>query len=131
MLALMEHPAALFLYGTLMRGQSHHHLLAGQTFISNAETVPAYRLLRVASWYPGLIACAEGAGVSVRGELWQVDAACLTRLDEFEDVNAGLYRRQPVRLQLPADWRARAVQTYLYQGDRAGCADCGRAWLGR
>lgn len=100
----------LFVYGTLKRGCANHRHLAGQTYVSEARTVPGYRLYHLGE-YPGMIAAPDDhAGVC--GEVWSVTPAALARLDAFEGVPEGLYRREPVALQPPfADHR---VDSYLY-----------------
>lgn len=85
--------AVLFVYGTLMRTGSNADRLAGGRFLRAAVTQPRYRLLDFGE-YPGLLA---GGDTAVRGELWQVDAALLARLDEFED-HPFLFARRPVAL---------------------------------
>ena len=89
----------LFVYGTLKRGCRNHHHLAGQVFVGVARTVPGYRLYDLGG-YPG-IAPSAADQEGVLGEVWSVDAAALQRLDAFEGVHEGLYRREPLALQPP------------------------------
>ena len=110
----------LFLYGTLKRGGVSAHLLAGQRFVGPARTRAAFRLYELEG-YPGLVP-AEG-GNAVEGELWEVDPACLVRLDQWEGVDQGLYARGPVALQPPHDG-ARA-EAYFYRRSVAGKRDLG------
>ncbi len=111
----------VFVYGTLKRGGENHRLLAGQRLLGEARTEPGFRLFLL-DGYPGMVAAAAG-GVSVEGELWEVDAACLARLDELEGTAEGLYARVPVRL-LPPHAGDRA-ETYLYRRSVEGRADLG------
>jgi gamma-glutamylcyclotransferase (GGCT)/AIG2-like uncharacterized protein YtfP len=94
-------PTLLFVYGTLKRGCSNHAHLAGQTFVAAARTPSGYRLYDLGG-YPGLYPHA-GDTAGVTGELWSVDDAALARLDRFEGVHEGLYRRTPLRLLAPHD----------------------------
>jgi gamma-glutamylcyclotransferase (GGCT)/AIG2-like uncharacterized protein YtfP len=113
----------LFVYGTLKRGYSRAPALAGQRFVGTARTVAGYRLYNCGE-YPGLVE--RAGGLSIVGELYEVDAECLARLDIVEDVEHGLYRREPVELMPPyADVHA---ETYLYCRDTAGLRDCGTIW---
>ena len=59
---------ALFVYGTLMRGQPNAHHLVSASFVGLAQTVAAFTLIR---WqgYPGL---RRGGSTGVRGELYRV-----------------------------------------------------------
>ena len=79
-------PNVLFVYGTLMRGQSNHALVASAARIERA-TVRGL-LFGLPAGYPALI---EGEGI-VYGELCFFDdlAAILPDIDEYE---GSLYRR--------------------------------------
>lgn len=73
----------LFVYGTLMRGESAHGLLgATARFVAEAQTEPRYTLLDMGE-YPALM---EGGTTAVRGELYEVDGEQLAALDRYEDV---------------------------------------------
>jgi gamma-glutamylaminecyclotransferase len=99
----------LFVYGTLMRGEHHHDLMAGAEFVREAETLPAYELV-VIDYFPALL---EGGQTCVRGELYRVDADMLARLDALEEV-PHYYVRARITLAdgTPAD-------TYLMPRERA------------
>jgi gamma-glutamylcyclotransferase (GGCT)/AIG2-like uncharacterized protein YtfP len=114
----------IFVYGTLKRGCRNHHHLAGQKFVGAARTVPGYTLFDLGG-YPGLVAkAADRAGVT--GEIWSVDAEALRRLDAFEGVPEGLYRRAPIALQAPhADTQADAYYA-LHRMD--GRREVGAEW---
>lgn len=122
---MAEAKAHLFVYGTLKRGDVRAYLLDGQAYVGEAATAPRYRLFNTGD-YPALVeAGAIGlGGVSVTGELWAVDEACLARLDEEEGVDEGLYARRGLEL---VDGRV-GVQTYLYLLPIDGMADCGTSW---
>lgn len=89
----------LFVYGTLKRGGCNHRHLADQTFLGAAQTVPGYQLFDLGG-YPG-IAAVPSAKAGVAGEVWAVSEAAWRRLDEFEGVAQGLYRRGPISLLPP------------------------------
>ncbi len=100
----------VFVYGTLKRGGSNHAFLADQTYLGDARTPPGYRLYLVAD-YPGMVVDrSDQRGVA--GEVWQVDAPTLARLDELEGVPERLYRRDLIQLLAP--FADQPVQTYLY-----------------
>lgn len=106
----------LFVYGTLKRGCRNHSVLRNQSFVGEASTVPGFRLLNLGE-YPGMIADHTSL-LSVTGEIWSVERAALERLDAFEGVGEGLYRRAAIRLQEP--FAHELIQTYLYARAIAG-----------
>jgi len=101
--------AILFFYGSLKRGYSNHHRVAGQEFLGEAVTEPRYRIIQLGD-YGGLIRD-DTHGVAVKGELWSVDAKCLAELDEFE-TGEGLWARLPVTVQGHA-----GAESYFWTGD--------------
>jgi gamma-glutamylaminecyclotransferase len=116
----------LFVYGTLKQGFSRNQYLRDQRFDGKARTVPRYRLFDCGS-YPGLVPAPIGAeGRSIEGEIWDVDAVCLTILDKVEAVGEGLYRRERVELETPFD--AMTVETYYFNQSTDGLCDCGDRW---
>jgi len=100
----------LFLYGSLMRGCCNHHHISDQRFIGDARTVTGYRLYEL-NGYPGMVV-EDSDTLGVPGELWEIDADCLARLNRFEGTDAGLYRLASIPLRPPFD--KTAVVTYLY-----------------
>jgi gamma-glutamylaminecyclotransferase len=113
----------LFVYGTLKRRCKNHHHLAAQRFIGEARTTAGHRLYDLGD-YPGLVLDATDTN-GVTGEIWDVDIATLARLDEFEGVTEGLYRRIQVQLQPPHD--VCDTCTYLYARN-PGTRQLGPSW---
>lgn len=113
----------VFVYGTLKRGHCRASNLSGQRFVGTAETVPRYRMRDVGT-YPGLIESADG--LAIQGEVWEVDNACLQRLDVVEAVNEGEYERRAIALQAPFDHEP--VEAYFYLRPTETMADCGITW---
>jgi gamma-glutamylcyclotransferase (GGCT)/AIG2-like uncharacterized protein YtfP len=117
----------LFVYGTLKRGCSNHRFIAGQRFIGLARTPPGYRLYDLGG-YPGIVTLA-GDREGVVGEVWAVDAEALKRLDHFEGVHEGLYRRETLPLLPPfADQR---IDAYVSALPIVGRPDVGSEWIER
>lgn len=73
---------ALLIYGTFMRGQPGHANLEGAEFLEAVETAPRYRLWEVDGTWPALIE--DGDGVAIAGELYEMPAERLARLEEVE-----------------------------------------------
>lgn len=114
----------LFVYGTLKRGHCRDYALRTQQFITEAQTLPEFRMFNLGT-YPGIIRAAE-SGVSIRGEIWSVSQECLKQIDDIEGTDEGLYERIEIDL-LDSDL---AVETYLCLTSVDGCPDCGTTWMG-
>ena len=114
----------IFVYGTLKRGCKNHRHLAGQTYVGEARTVPGFRLHHLGS-YPGMVAAPDDHE-GVTGELWDVDAAALAHLDDFEGVAEGFYRRKLVQLAAPSGQTT--AHTYLYARPIEGLPLIGPTW---
>lgn len=119
-------PRRVFVYGTLKRGLSNHHYLLGQRFVDEARTQPVYRLYDLGG-YPGMVEVSRD-GLSVEGEIWEIDETSLRRLDELEDIDGGEYARVFVKLAPPND-RER-IEGYLYRRLQSlkRCRDIGANW---
>ena len=115
----------LFVYGTLKRGCSNHAQMAGQEFVGLARTVAGYTLHDLGG-YPGIAADATDRH-GVVGEVWSVDADALRRLDQFEGVHEGLYRREPIPLQPP--FADRAIEAYVSALSVNGRPPVGSEWI--
>lgn len=114
----------IFVYGTLKRGCKNHAHIKDQTFETVARSLPGYRLYDLGQ-YPGLIEdAADGEGVA--GEIWQVDAQALRRLDRFEGTTEGLYVRRAIRLAAPHDLQP--VDAYFYLRPVTGYSAIGPEW---
>jgi gamma-glutamylcyclotransferase (GGCT)/AIG2-like uncharacterized protein YtfP len=112
---------AVFVYGTLKRSGSNHHLLAGQEFVGEAQTLPLYRLYDSGP-HPCLVENRQ-FGTAVRGEVWKVDDETLTRLDAFEEVSHTFSRRE-----IDLSGFSSPVFAYFYLGDVSTLRDCGDSW---
>ena len=90
----------VFVYGTLRRGfGNYRRLLEGNSrFIGEAATPAEFTLLDLGS-YPGLV---RGGETAVHGEVFEVDAATLARLDRLEG-HPSFYERQGLTVQLGSE----------------------------
>ena len=114
----------IFVYGTLKRGLSNHSYLAGQRFVTKARTQPEYRLFDLGG-YPGMVREKED-GLSIEGEIWEVDDRCLNRLDRLEDVEGGEYERTLIALATPLEHEQ--IEGYIYLRPTIGRPDLGSVW---
>ena len=117
-------PLLIFVYGTLKRGLSNHSYLAGQRFVSEARTRPEYRLFDLGG-FPGMVHAATD-GLSIEGEIWEIDETCLHGLDRLEDVMGGEYERAIIALAPPFD--DEKIEGYIYLRSVAGRRDAGSVW---
>lgn len=114
----------IFVYGTLKRDHSNHGYLRGQQFIGMAMTQPRYRLHDLGG-FPGMV-LDEREGTSIHGEVWEVDAECLARLDVLEDISGGEYAREVIPLLAP--WDQERIEGYRYLRDVSEARDIGGSW---
>ncbi|HXC02881.1 MAG TPA: gamma-glutamylcyclotransferase family protein [Opitutaceae bacterium] len=121
----MSNENLIFVYGTLKRGGSNQHYLAGQKFIGEARTLPGFRLFNLGQ-YPGMIPFADDLN-GVSGEVWSVEADCLEHLDLLEGLKEGLYRRELVPLLPP--FADRKIEGYIYARSVEGLRDIGGEYV--
>ena len=86
--------AQVFVYGTLLRGEPNHRLLAGSPLVGEARTEPAFELVSLGP-YPALVG---GGATSVKGEIYEVDMATLAALDRLEG-HPSFYQQKRIRLE--------------------------------
>ncbi len=72
----------VFVYGTLMKAEQHSEVLATSRFVGPAESLAEYELVQIDD-YPAMI---PGGATVIRGEVFEVDAATLAKLDALEEV---------------------------------------------
>ena len=117
------HPGALFVYGTLMRGQVQAALLEEHAPVSVcAGSVPG-RLLAL-GWYPGLVPPAHPSD-RVHGEVFRFESveSLIPELDVYEDFRGygapdSLYHR--VLLEVSTAVGRELAWAYLYVGSTVG-----------
>lgn len=115
----------LFVYGTLKEGECRASQLTGRRISVDAFTQPDYRMYRL-DGYPGLIEVTPGTGVSILGELWEIESANLSQIDLLEGVDEGWFERRPIRLANPLV--KDAAEAYFYLKSVVGRVECGRQW---
>jgi gamma-glutamylcyclotransferase (GGCT)/AIG2-like uncharacterized protein YtfP len=89
----------VFVYGTLKRGHGNHRLLADNRVIGEAVSLDRYMM-----WGQGIpfIAPDDDDGSPVAGELYEVDADTLAKLD---------------RLEGHPDWYCRELRSFTIAGE--------------
>ncbi|MET0123497.1 MAG: gamma-glutamylcyclotransferase family protein [Candidatus Thiodiazotropha sp. 6PLUC9] len=101
----MKTTSKVFVYGTLRKAQVNHHLLASATYVGLYNTQPHYKMFHLRG-YPGVV---KGGGTSIEGEIYQVDALTMKKLDRLEG-----YPHTYTRELIPSPWGM--VWIYLYRG---------------
>lgn len=110
----------IFVYGTLKKGYHNHHLIARQKFVCEAKTKPVYRLYHNGG-FPCMVE-ADNNGVSVKGEIYEVDEICLKRLDKLEGTPY-LYSRETLQIDYPEK-----VEVYIFRRPVSALKECGDSW---
>lgn len=85
----------VFVYGTLKRGISNHHLLADSDFIGNAYTVDTFKMYTVG--FPIIMPADGPEAWAVYGEVYDVDDSTLKRLDNLE-AEGTMYTREKINV---------------------------------
>ena len=104
----------VFVYGTLMSGESNHFFLEERSskYIRKAVTERGYTLYDLGG-FPGMVSGGTGA---VMGEVYDVCARTRRRLDQLEG-HPQFYRRHIIRLQ-----DGEKVEAYILEvGYTRGC----------
>lgn len=98
----------LFVYGTLLQGQSSHGLLQNPVHLGTAY-LPGYSLYDLGD-YPGIVE--TSAQDRVLGELYRIDSAVIHLLDRYED-EGDLYTRKELQV-VTLDGSIMQAATYVY-----------------
>jgi gamma-glutamylaminecyclotransferase len=90
----------VFVYGSLMSGFHNHRLLQGPgaEFVRADRTAETACVMHDLGAYPAVVLAAGPGRAPVVGEVYEVDAATLARLDRLEGYPR-LYDRKEVRLE--------------------------------
>jgi gamma-glutamylaminecyclotransferase len=97
----------LFVYGTLKKGHGRNVILAGQKFLREAKTTPNYALYDLGA-FPAMVKDSKN-GVSVEGELWEIDPDFVSYLDMVEG-SPHFYKLEKIELN-----SGEIVHSYLFQ----------------
>jgi len=89
----------VFVYGTLKKGRGNHHLLSQSKFLGTAETLPQYTMVSLGA-FPGVI---ENGITQIQGEIYEVNAEQLVRLDRLEG-HPNFYRRDEIETSEGKAW---------------------------
>ena len=113
----------VFVYGSLQRGEANHRMMNGARFLARVRTTAAFELFDLGA-FPAM---STKGSTAIEGELYEVDADLLGRLDVFEGCPR-LYQREVVALD-----DGTSADGYVMPRQRVGQAPriahgCWRAW---
>ena len=101
----------VFVYGSLLRSEPNHRLLARATFVGEARTEPRFSLADLGA-FPAMVA--EGS-TAIVGEVFAVDAETLAQLDALEGVPR-FYQRVAIALDDGREVDAYLLRPHQVQG---------------
>jgi gamma-glutamylcyclotransferase (GGCT)/AIG2-like uncharacterized protein YtfP len=111
----------VFVYGTLKRGHCNHHLLKDARFVSKAKTTSVHVMLDGGFPYVSQATKKGPFSGQVHGEIFEVDAKTLSRLDSLEGYRpenpaASHYLRLPVEVKPVSELNGNNVErVWMYQ----------------
>lgn len=84
---MAEATKRVFICGSALRGQPDHQNLQSAKFVSEAKTLPLFRLHSVQNgWHPGIYRVEEG-GISIPGEVYELTIEQFDYLNSTEPPN--------------------------------------------
>jgi len=97
----------VLVYGSLKKGFGNHHILENARFLGKAVTSPEFTMLHLGG-FPGIV---RGGETAITGEVYEVDAATLRRLDRLEG-HPNFYRRDVIAVTME-DGTEASTEGYL------------------
>ncbi|AOM83762.1 gamma-glutamylcyclotransferase family protein [Salisediminibacterium beveridgei] len=121
----------VFVYGTLLRGEANHGLLASASLVEERAVTNGF-LVDTGNGYPALV---ESETEKTFGELYQIVESDLPNLDELEGYTSpghlsNLYERK-VQLVKGQSGRDYAAIVYVFEQDRGMIPIDGNDWRKR
>lgn len=109
--------ARIFVYGTLKTGFPNFHINTGKRVPGEFVTVEKFPLYLIGPTQVPWLVNRPGQGECVVGEVFEVDAATLARMDKLEQIDEPLwYAREPLWVRRMDDERAQPLQVQVYFG---------------
>jgi gamma-glutamylcyclotransferase (GGCT)/AIG2-like uncharacterized protein YtfP len=103
----------LFVYGTLLSGESSHELLRSARPLGASKTAPAFDLVDLGP-YPALV---PGGSTSVVGELYEVSVEALSAIDVYEE-HPVFFKRTTIPLEDGSQAHAYVLEPDQVRGRR-------------
>lgn len=108
-----EYFTKVFVYGTLMKGNSNHRFLDGTKYIGSAR-IAGYSMFEVTKHYPGIVHGSD----DIYGEVYEINKDVLNRLDGLE--GEGFLYKRIVDKAVTDDGTEHDVYIYLWMKDVKG-----------
>lgn len=109
--------ARIFVYGTLKTGFPNFHINTGQRVPGEFVTLQRFPLYLVGPTQVPWLVNRPGEGEFVVGEVFEVDATTLARMDVLEQIDEPLwYAREPLLVQRLDDSSSPPMQVQVYFG---------------
>lgn len=113
----------VFVYGTLKSGHRNAHVNTGRRVPGEFVTVESFPLFVIGATALPWLVDSPGEGLPVVGELFEVDADGLARLDRLERITEpAWYTRGEVLVRPRAEPLAPPRRAWVYFGDRERAA---------
>jgi len=112
----------VFVYGTLKKGFPNFAIgMPGALFSGRYRSVEAFPLIVGGPWHSPYLINEPGSGYRVFGELFDVTAEHLTRLDSFESTHLpNGYKRLKIKVASVSGDEIRSAWAYLKDGESIG-----------
>ena len=125
---LVEEKTLVFVYGTLKSGHGNNHILqdGDARLVGEARTLPVFRLY--ARYIPYLVPATVTHGLRVKGEVWEVDARTLERMDRLEG-HPHMYTRTTVEVETDEGFRQAEAYLWTHPINGSGFRDIGEEYL--
>lgn len=124
----------IFVYGTLKDGFRNRHVNQGRRLPGEYLTVQAYPLYLLGDAALPWLLPQPGRGLRVLGQIFEVDAAALARMDELECIDRpDWYLRATIELTPADEPGSKTLTAMVYFGSESGFAKAsaqGKIWAG-
>lgn len=120
----------VFVYGTLKKGFAGNYILTNSYFCGNCSTKKMYKLY-TNGMYPCMIP-SDKNGISISGELYEIDMKTLQSLNIYEGVDSGLFALSVVEIDkdscdvMDENMDSELVFGYIYLGSTSNMQEIKR-----
>lgn len=113
----------LFVYGNMKQHFPKNYLVSKQKYIKDVETQPIY-LLYDSGPFPCMTRNKEGKGLSIKGELWEVNNKTMGKLGKIHKIPY-IFKKEQIYL---LDFKELCIG-FVFYGSTTGMEECGNSWI--